>query len=58
MIEDIRKDAVTRMQKSVEALRVELKRLRTGRAHTSLLDPARRCPSASAPTCPSPILTP
>jgi ribosome recycling factor len=41
MIEDIRKDATARMQKSVDALRHELKRLRTGRAHTSLLDHIR-----------------
>ena len=41
MIEDIRKDATERMQKSVDALRQELKRLRTGRAHTSLLDHIR-----------------
>jgi ribosome recycling factor len=41
MIDDIRKDATARMQKSVEALRHELKRLRTGRAHTSLLDHIR-----------------
>lgn len=41
MIEDIRKDATARMQKSVETLRQELKRLRTGRAHTSLLDHIR-----------------
>ncbi len=38
MIEDIKKDASERMDKSVEALRVELKKLRTGRAHASLLD--------------------
>ncbi len=38
MIEDIRKDANERMDKSVEAVRLEFKRLRTGRAHTSLLD--------------------
>ncbi|NOY74016.1 MAG: ribosome recycling factor [Gammaproteobacteria bacterium] len=38
MVEDIKKDAATRMQKSVEALRSELTRIRTGRAHTSLLD--------------------
>ncbi len=38
MVEDIKKDAATRMQKSVEALRSELIRIRTGRAHTSLLD--------------------
>ena len=38
MIDDIKKDARTRMAKSVEALKHELVKLRTGRAHTSLLD--------------------
>jgi len=38
MVEDIKKDAETRMLKSVDALRTELTRIRTGRAHTSLLD--------------------
>jgi ribosome recycling factor len=38
VLEDIKKDAATRMHKSVEALRQELTKLRTGRAHTSLLD--------------------
>jgi ribosome recycling factor len=38
MLQDIKKDAADRMGKSVEALRSELKKLRTGRAHTSLLD--------------------
>lgn len=38
MIEDIKKDAEQRMKKSVEALKTELTKLRTGRAHTSLLD--------------------
>ena len=38
MIEDIKKDAKIRMQKSVESLKHELTKLRTGRAHTSLLD--------------------
>jgi ribosome recycling factor len=38
MINDIKKDAETRMGKSVEALKSELTKLRTGRAHTSLLD--------------------
>ncbi|UCE88847.1 MAG: ribosome recycling factor [Pseudomonadota bacterium] len=38
MIEDLKKDAQRRMGKSVEALRHELTKLRTGRAHTSLLD--------------------
>lgn len=38
MIDDIRKDASTRMGKSVESLKHELAKIRTGRAHTSLLD--------------------
>lgn len=38
MINDIKKDARSRMDKSIEALRQELTKLRTGRAHTSLLD--------------------
>jgi ribosome recycling factor len=38
MIEDLKKDAETRMAKSIESLRHELSKLRTGRAHTSLLD--------------------
>ncbi|MBT6274744.1 MAG: ribosome recycling factor, partial [Chromatiales bacterium] len=38
MIEDIKSDARTRMGKSVEAFQNELTKLRTGRAHTSLLD--------------------
>lgn len=38
MINDIKKDAETRMGKSVESLKSELTKLRTGRAHTSLLD--------------------
>jgi len=38
MVEDIKKDAAERMGKSVDALRTELTRVRTGRAHTSLLD--------------------
>jgi len=38
MIEDIKKDASTRMGKSIDALRDELSKIRTGRAHTSLLD--------------------
>lgn len=38
MIDDIKKDASKRMAKSVESLRQELTKLRTGRAHTSLLD--------------------
>ena len=38
MIEEIKKDAKSRMAKSIEALHHELSKLRTGRAHTSLLD--------------------
>lgn len=38
MIDDIKKDAESRMGKSVEALKEEFKRLRTGRAQTGLLE--------------------
>jgi ribosome recycling factor len=38
VLKEIKKDAESRMRKSVESLRQELTRLRTGRAHTSLLD--------------------
>jgi len=38
MIEDIRKDADSRMNKSVEALSQAFKKMRTGRAHTGLLE--------------------
>ena len=38
MLNEIKKDADTRMEKSVASLRQELTKLRTGRAHTSLLD--------------------
>lgn len=38
MIDDIRKDAAGRMKKSVASLRQEFTKIRTGRAHTSLLD--------------------
>jgi ribosome recycling factor len=41
MLEDIKKDAVDRMQKCVQAFKNELKRLRTGRAHPSLLEHIR-----------------
>ncbi len=37
-VDEIKKDAQGRMGKSVEVLRQELTKLRTGRAHTSLLD--------------------
>jgi ribosome recycling factor len=38
VIDDIKKDANERMDKSVAALRQEMTKMRTGRAHTSLLD--------------------
>ena len=38
MIEDIKKSAADRMQKSVNAVQNEMKKLRTGRAHPSLLE--------------------
>jgi ribosome recycling factor len=38
MLDDIKKDADLRMDKSIAAFEQELKKLRTGRAHTSLLD--------------------
>jgi ribosome recycling factor len=38
MIANIKRDAESRMAKSIESLKGELTKLRTGRAHTSLLD--------------------
>lgn len=38
VIEDIKKDADKRMRRSVETLTDDLSRMRTGRAHTSLLE--------------------
>lgn len=38
MLDEIMKDAGERMAKSVASLRTELTKIRTGRAHTSLLD--------------------
>ena len=38
MIADVRKSAEQKMQKSVEALKQDLGKIRTGRAHTGLLD--------------------
>jgi ribosome recycling factor len=38
MLEDIRKDAIARMTKCVQTFQAETKKLRTGRAHTSLVD--------------------
>jgi ribosome recycling factor len=41
MIEDVKKDAAERMAKCVAALKNELKKLRTGRASTNLLEHLR-----------------
>jgi len=41
MIEDIIKDAAVRMTKSIDALKQSLGKVRTGRAHPSLLDHLR-----------------
>ncbi len=38
MLKEIMKDAADRMAKSVASLKTELTKIRTGRAHTSLLD--------------------
>lgn len=38
MINDIKQDAQTRMDKSVEAFKSHISKIRTGRAHPSLLD--------------------
>ena len=38
MIQDVKKDADARMKKSIESFKSELSKIRTGRAHTSLLD--------------------
>ncbi len=38
MLNDIKKDAADRMAKSVASLKTEFTKIRTGRAHTSLLD--------------------
>ena len=38
MLNDIKKDAQTRMAKSVEAFRHDLTKVRTGRASTALVD--------------------
>jgi ribosome recycling factor len=38
MIDDIKKSTEQRMHKTVEALKVDLGKVRTGRAHTGLLD--------------------
>ena len=38
MIPELKKNAESKMQKSVEALKADLAKVRTGRAHTGLLD--------------------
>jgi ribosome recycling factor len=38
MLEDVKKDATVRMQKCVAVFKEQLKKLRTGRAHTSLIE--------------------
>lgn len=38
MIENTQKNAETKMRKSVESLKLDLAKIRTGRAHTGLLD--------------------
>lgn len=38
MIDDIQQDALERMNKSIESYKTELLKIRTGRAHASLLD--------------------
>ena len=38
MLDDIQADAASRMDKSIEALQSQLNKIRTGRAHPSLLD--------------------
>src|SRR3990172_3062249 len=38
MIADVKKNAEQKMKKTVEALKVDLGKIRTGRAHTGLLD--------------------
>ncbi|MDH3325689.1 MAG: ribosome recycling factor [Gammaproteobacteria bacterium] len=38
MINEIKKDAETRMGKSIDSFKTDLAKIRTGRAHTSLLD--------------------
>jgi ribosome recycling factor len=41
MLDTIKKDTQTRMQKSVDALKHDLTRLRTGRASTALVEPLK-----------------
>eukprot|EP01034_Spumella_vulgaris_P000098 gene98-133_t len=41
MIEDIKKDATARMQKTVDGLKQAFSKLRTGRASAAILDHVR-----------------
>ena len=41
MLEDLKKDALTRMSKCVQTFQGDLKKLRTGRAHPSLIEHLR-----------------
>ena len=41
MLEDVKKDAALRMHKCVAAFKEQLKKMRTGRAHTGLIDHLR-----------------
>ncbi|MCX7036798.1 MAG: ribosome recycling factor [Proteobacteria bacterium] len=38
MLDDIKKDALARMQKCIQSFQADLKKLRTGRAHPSLVE--------------------
>ena len=38
MLDDLKKDATARMQKCVQSFQADLKKLRTGRAHPSLIE--------------------
>ena len=38
MLDDIKKDAITRMQKFVQVFAADLKKMRTGRAHPRLVE--------------------
>ncbi|HEY5567854.1 MAG TPA: ribosome recycling factor [Gammaproteobacteria bacterium] len=38
MIDDVKKDAIQRMRRGIDAFKDELRRLRTGRAHVGLLE--------------------
>ncbi|MFV2031151.1 MAG: ribosome recycling factor, partial [Gammaproteobacteria bacterium] len=38
MINDIKQDALKRMNKSIEAFKLDLSKIRTGRAHVGLLN--------------------